>query len=160
MGEIAQQSLKEMRLLVYQLRPLALEHEGLIGALQARLDSVEKRAGIEARFLIEGSLDSLPPAVEEGFFRIAQEALNNALKHAAARSVVVRLRGEDDCVTLEVADDGRGSALLTTDVKGGLGLTSIKERVAQLQGALAIDSTPGEGTRIAVEVPRSSRVTS
>jgi signal transduction histidine kinase len=93
--------------------------------------------------------------VEEGLFRIAQEALNNALKHAAARSVVVRLRGEDECVTLEVADDGRGSALLTTDVKGGLGLTSIKERVAQLQGALTIDSAPGAGTRVVVEVPRS-----
>jgi PAS domain S-box-containing protein len=154
-GEIAQQSLKEMRLLVYQLRPLALEHEGLIGAVQARLDSVEKRAGIEARFLIEGNLSRLPPAIEEGLFRIAQEALNNALKHAAARSVVVRLRGEDECVTLEVADDGRGSALLTTDVRGGLGLTSIKERVAQLQGTLTLDSAPGEGTRITVEVPRS-----
>jgi PAS domain S-box-containing protein len=154
MGEIAQQSLKEMRLLVYQLRPLALEHEGLIGALQARLDSVEKRAGVEARFLIEGSLGSLPPALEEGLFRIAQEALNNALKHAAARSVVVRLRGDDECVTLEVTDDGRGSALLTSDVKGGLGLTSMQERVAQLQGSLTIDSAPGQGTRVAVEMPR------
>lgn len=154
MGEIAQQSLKEMRLLVYQLRPLALEHEGLIGALQARLDSVEKRAGIEARFLIEGSLGSLLPGLEEGLFRIAQEALNNALKHAAARSVVVRLRGEDECLILEVADDGRGSALLATDVKGGLGLTSMKERVAQLQGTLTIDSAPNRGTRVTVEVPR------
>ncbi len=156
MGEIAQQSLKEMRLLVYQLRPLALEHEGLLGALQARLDSVEKRAGVEARFLIEGSLGSLPPALEEGLFRVAQEALNNALKHAAARSVVVRLRGDNDGITLEVTDDGRGSALLTSDVKGGMGLTSMKERVAQLQGMLTIDSTPGQGTRVAVEVPRLS----
>jgi PAS domain S-box-containing protein len=154
-GEIAQQSLKEMRLLVYQLRPLALEHEGLIGALQARLDSVEKRAGVEARFLIEGGLGSLPPMLEEGLFRIAQEALNNALKHAAARSVVVRLRGGDDCVTLEVADDGRGSALLAADVQGGLGLTSMRERVAKLAGTLTIESTPGQGTRVAVEVPRS-----
>jgi PAS domain S-box-containing protein len=154
MGEIAQQSLKEMRLLVYQLRPLALEREGLIGALQARLDSVEKRAGVEARFLIEGSLGSLPPVLEEGLFRIAQEALNNALKHAAARSVVVRLRGDDECVTLEVADDGRGSALLATDVQGGLGLTSMRERVAQLNGTLAIESAPGRGTRVAVEAPR------
>ncbi len=155
MGEIAQQSLKEMRLLVYQLRPLALTHEGLIGALQARLDSVEKRSGVEARFLIEGNLGSLPPASEEGLFRIAQEALNNALKHAAARSVVVRLRGDDECVTLEVIDDGRGSALLSTEVQGGLGLTSMRERVAQLGGTLAIDSTPGQGTRVAVEVPRA-----
>jgi PAS domain S-box-containing protein len=155
MGEIAQQSLKEMRLLVYQLRPLALTHEGLIGALQARLDSVEKRSGVEARFLIEGNLGNLPPAVEEGLFRVAQEALNNVLKHAAARSVVVRLRGDDECVTLEVADDGRGSELLSTDVQGGLGLTSMRERVAKLEGTLSIESTPGQGTRVVVEVPRS-----
>ncbi|HSD85847.1 MAG TPA: PAS domain S-box protein [Anaerolineae bacterium] len=153
-GEIAQQSLKEMRLLVYQLRPLALEHEGLIGALQARLDSVEKRAGIEARFLIEGGLGNLSPAAEEGLFRIAQEALNNALKHAAARSVVVRLRGEDERVTLEVIDDGRGSALLTTEIKGGLGLTSMKERVTQLHGTVSIASALGQGTRVTIEVPR------
>ena len=112
----------------------------MIGALQARLDSVEKRAGVEARFLIEGNLGSLPPALEEALFRIAQEALNNALKHAAARSVVVRLRGDDECVTLEVTDDGRGSALLATDVQGGLGLTSMRERVAQLAGTLTIES--------------------
>jgi PAS domain S-box-containing protein len=157
MGEIAQQSLKEMRLLVYQLRPLALEREGIIGALQARLDSVEKRAGVEARFLIEGNLGSLSPALEEALFRIAQEALNNSLKHAAARSVVVRLRGDDDCVRLEVTDDGRGSALLTTADTGGLGglgLTSMRERVSQLGGTLSIESAPGQGTRIAVEVPR------
>jgi PAS domain S-box-containing protein len=155
MGEIAQQSLKEMRLLVYQLRPLALTHEGVIGALQARLDSVEKRAGVEARFLIEGSLGDLSPALEEGLFRIAQEALNNALKHAAARSVVVRLRGNDECVTLEVVDDGRGSTLLASEVQGGLGLTSMRERVAQLSGTLTIESTPGQGTRVAVLVPRA-----
>lgn len=155
-GEIAQQSLKEMRLLVYQLRPLALEREGLIGALQARLDSVEKRSGIEGRLLIEGNLSHLPPAIEEGLFRIAQEALNNALKHAAARSVVVRVHNADDKVTLEVRDDGRGSARLTTDNTGGLGLTSMRERVAQLNGTLTIESEPGRGTRVSVEVPRLS----
>jgi signal transduction histidine kinase len=156
MGEIAQQSLKEMRLLVYQLRPLALTHEGLVGALQARLDSVEKRAGVEARFLIEGNLGSLSPALEEGLFRVAQEALNNALKHAAARSVMVRLRGDDECVTLEVTDDGRGSALLNdglTSGLGGLGLASMRERVTQLQGTLQIESAPGAGTRVTVNVP-------
>jgi signal transduction histidine kinase len=123
--------------------------------LQARLDSVEKRAGVEARFLIEGSLGDLAPALEEGLFRIAQEALNNALKHAAARSVTVRLRGDDGGVILEVTDDGRGSALLADEVKGGLGLTSMRERVTQLQGTLTIDSALGHGTRVTVEVPRT-----
>jgi len=153
-GEIAEQALKEMRLLVYQLRPQALEQEGLIGALQARLDSVEKRAGVDARFLIEGSLGSLPSALEEGLFRIAQEALNNALKHAAARAMLVRLCGGDEHVTLEVSDNGRGADLLTTGAKGGLGLTGMKERAAKLRGTLTVHSAPGEGTRVIVEVPR------
>ena len=93
--------------------------------------------------------------MEEGLFRIAQEALNNALKHAAARSVVVRLCGDAERITLEVTDDGRGLTLRPSEAKGGLGLTSMKERVAQLQGTLTMDSTPGKGTRVTVEVPRS-----
>ncbi|NIR15549.1 MAG: histidine kinase, partial [Desulfobacterales bacterium] len=80
-----QQALKEMRLLVYELRPLALRNEGLIGALQQRLDAVERRAGIDARLIVDGEV-ILPSPVEENLFRIAQEALNNALKHAHSSS--------------------------------------------------------------------------
>jgi len=152
--EITQQSLKEMRLLVYQLRPFALEREGLIGALQGRLDSVEKRAGIDARFVIDGDVGRLSPTLEEGLFRIAQEALNNALKHAAARSVLVRLHGDDECVTLEISDDGRGFDRDTASVHGGLGLIGIEERVTQLRGILTVRSSPGRGTYVSVQAPR------
>ena len=83
LGKIAQQALKEMRLLVHELRPPALEQEGLVGALQQRIDAVEGRAGIQARLLVEGEV-RLEPSVEEALYRIGQEALNNALKHALA----------------------------------------------------------------------------
>ena len=83
LGGTAQQALKEMRLLVHQLRPLALAGDGLIGALQQRLEAVEGRAGIQARLLVDAELD-IPPAIEAELYHIAQEALNNALKHAAA----------------------------------------------------------------------------
>jgi PAS domain S-box-containing protein len=86
LGEAAQQSLKEMRLLVHELRPPVLEREGLVGALQQRLDAVEGRSGVETRLRVEGTLE-LPAPVEEELYRIAQEALNNALKHAAATLV-------------------------------------------------------------------------
>jgi len=150
LGETAQQALKEMRLLVYQLRPLALEAEGLAGALQHRLDAVEKRGGVQARLVVEG-LVQLPARVEEALFRIAQEALNNALKHAAASAVTVTLCGGDGLVGLEISDNGQGfdSALASA---GGLGLTSMRERVEQLGGAFELQTEPGGGTTVRVRL--------
>ena len=153
LGEIGQQALKEMRLLVYQLRPLVLKREGLVGALQQRLDTVEKRAGVDARLLIEGEIE-LPAQVEEELYRIAQEALNNALKHAAATCVTVCIRAEGDQVELEVRDDGRGFDPVTVGNEGGMGLVSMRERMEKLGGTLAILSTPGEGTRVRVTASR------
>jgi signal transduction histidine kinase len=153
LGEIAQQALREMRLLVYQLRPLVLKREGLVGALQQRLDAVEKRAGVDARLLVEGKLD-LPALVEEGLYRIAQEALNNALKHAAARSVVLRIRAGAGRVVLEVEDGGCGFDPAGVSDQGGMGLTSMRERAERLGGSFSLVSAPGEGTtvRVVVEV--------
>ena len=98
LGETAQQALKEMRLLVYELRPLALEQAGLADALQHRLDAVEKRAGINAQLRVELDV-KLPPHVENALYRIAQEALNNSLKHAEANKVVVSLRSSGRSMT-------------------------------------------------------------
>ncbi len=153
LGEIAQQALREMRLLVYQLRPLVLKREGLVGALQQRLDAVEKRAGVDARLLVEGTLD-LPASVEEGLYRIAREALNNALKHAAARSVVLRIRAGADHVALEVEDDGCGFDPAGVRDQGGMGLISMRERAERLGGSFSLVSTLGSGTtmRVVVEV--------
>jgi signal transduction histidine kinase len=150
-GEVAQQALKEMRLLVYELRPPALEEEGLLGVLHQRLGVVEKRAGVEARLVLEEVVE-LPAEMEEALYRIALEALNNALKHAAATSVTVRFRADDRRVELEVADNGRGFDPGTIGKSAGMGLTSMRERAEKLGGSLTIHSTPGEGTRVKVEV--------
>ena len=101
LGETAQQALKEMRLLVYELRPLALETAGLVEALQHRLDAVEKRAGVEARLKVDSNCD-IPADVENGLYRIAQEVLNNSLKHAEATRVSVRLLADSQCVEMEI----------------------------------------------------------
>jgi signal transduction histidine kinase len=151
LGEIGQQALKEMRLLVYELRPLALRSEGLVGALQQRLDAVERRASVEACLLVEGEVE-LPSSMEEELYRIAQEALNNALKHAAPTSVTVHVRGGDEYVELEIVDDGRGFDPDTVSDRGGMGLTSMRERAEKLGGSLTVLSAPGEGTRIKVSV--------
>jgi signal transduction histidine kinase len=154
LGEIGQQALKEMRLLVYDLRPLALQREGLVGALQQRLDAVERRAGVEARLLVEGEIE-LPASIEEGLYRIAQEALNNALKHAGPTSVTVHIRADGRFVGLEVADNGRGFDPDAVSDKGGMGLVSMRERAEKLGGLLTVLSAPGEGTSVKVRTPNS-----
>jgi signal transduction histidine kinase len=155
--ESSRQAIRDMRLLVYELRPPALEYEGLVGALQERLDAVEKRSGIQAQLVVQGDVD-LPSEVEEGLYRIAQEALNNALKHAGASTIIVRLRVGSDDVELEVADDGAGFDRGAINDTGGMGLTNMHQRATQLGGTLCIVSTPGEGTRVRAVIPRNARV--
>jgi signal transduction histidine kinase len=156
LGQVAQQALKEMRLLVYQLRPPALEHEGLIGALQQRLDAVEGRAGVKAKLLADKML-SLPGPVEEALYHITQEALNNTLKHARATSVSVQIQTYDHQLQLEIRDDGVGFEPAMATGQGGLGLVSMRERIDQLGGILAIGSSPGKGTtvKVSIKIPDS-----
>jgi PAS domain S-box-containing protein len=150
LGEAARQALKEMRLLVYELRQPALARAGLVGALRERLETVERRAGVEVEFSVEGE-GKPSPEVEEGLYRIAQEALNNALKHAHADSVRVRLRLAADSVELEIRDDGRGFD--PAESTGGLGIPGMRERARALGGEFGISSAPGEGTAVRVRIP-------
>ncbi len=151
LGETAQDALKEMRLLVYELRPPALEREGLVGAIQRRLGAVERRTGVKAHLLVDDMIE-LPASVEEGLYHIAQEALNNALKHAAATSVTVRIRVVDKHVELEVVDDGIGFDSATAGNGGGMGLVNMLERAEKLGGALRVVSAPGQGTKVSVSM--------
>jgi signal transduction histidine kinase len=147
----AQEALDEMRLLIFELRPPVLEQIGLAAALQARLTAVEGRANLQTRLIAE-EIDNLPSPVEQALYRIAQEALNNALKHAHAQRITVQLRQAQRRVILEIADDGLGFDPAGACQNGGLGLRGIAERVAQLDGTLTLQSTPGSGTRLSVEV--------
>lgn len=150
-GEIAQQALREMRLLLYELRPSALEQDGLVGALKSRLAAVEQRVGVDAHLQAEVSVN-LPTHVEECLYRIAQEALNNALKHAEAKTVRVRVQADDHTVLLEVADDGAGFYPATAGQAGRLGLASMRTRAERLGGTLELDSMPGHGTVVRVKI--------
>lgn len=142
----AAQALKEMRLLLFEMRLAPLESLDLIEALQTRLDAVEKRAGIDAAILLDS--DPLwPKAWESEIYCVAMEALNNSLKHAHAGQVRVRLGMQDNCFQLEVADNGQGfdTAHLT---RAGMGLHNMAERVERLGGQLHIDAAPGRGACI------------
>lgn len=149
--DAAQDALEEMRLLIFELRPPMLEQAGLLVALQARLDGVEGRSSLATRLIVEG-VDRLPAPVEQGLYRIAQEALNNTLKHAQARSLNVFLQQVQSRVILEITDDGVGFDPASASQTGGLGLRGIAERVAQLGGQLTLQSAPGTGTKLRVEI--------
>jgi signal transduction histidine kinase len=149
--ETAGQALKDMRLMLYRLRPPVLEKEGLVGALRHRLSAVEHRAGVKARVLT-GDLFELPPRVEEGLYYVALEALNNALKHARAASVTVHIRCEDEQVVMEVSDDGRGFDPQAVRGRGGMGLANMQDRAEKLGGTLVISSSEISGSSIQVRL--------
>lgn len=153
LGNTAQQALREMRLLIFELRPPVLETDGLEAALHGRLEAVEGRGGLETHFHSEGE-GELSPEVEGGLYRIAQEALNNALRHAQARNITVSLRRNAEAVVMEVSDDGIGFDPSSAQEKGGLGLCGMAERAACLGGDLTVESQPGKGTSVRVEVHR------
>jgi len=150
--QTAQEALREMRLLIFELRPPILGQKGLVAALQTRLEAVEGRAGLQTTLHVEGDDRRLAPEVEEGLYRIAQEALNNALKHARAQRIDVYLCQEPARVVLQVADDGVGLDLATAHLRGGLGLRGMEERATQLGAQLSVQGRPGQGTQIRVEV--------
>lgn len=153
LGETAQQSLKEMRLLVYEMRSSVLEEQGLAKAIQNRLDAVEKRSGIDVHF--QTNLEAkLPEPLEQGLFNIVSEALTNSLKHANATSVYVVMCMDGDAeVAIEVSDNGHGFDLSAAEEGGGIGLNSMKERAEKLGGGMKIVSEAEQGTRVLVRVP-------
>ncbi len=153
-AENARQALREMRLFLFQMKPVDLEHEGLISILHQRLAAVEGRADIKARLLTDDKINiSLEKQVV--LYYIAQEALNNILKHANAKSVTVRLKKKRSAFMLEVVDDGCGFSKKTID-KGGMGLRIMQERAATVGGDVKIDSTPGKGTKVTATVSKDA----
>jgi signal transduction histidine kinase len=153
--DTAQEALREMRLLIFELRRPALEKAGLTAALQARLDAVEARGGMRSELQVEGT-EQLSRAVQVELYSITQEALNNALKHAHANSVRIRLRFEDAVTDLEVCDDGVGFEPTSERLGGGFGISGMQERAQRIGATLQIESAPGKGTKVAVRVPVSS----
>lgn len=149
---LSHRAIGEMRQLLLELRESTLAEKGLAEALDERLELVERRAGINA-VLAGGDMDHLPPAVEDSLYRVALEALNNALRHSKADAVRVALSREDGVIRLEISDDGVGFDLAGVKAKGGIGLDNMRQRVQQLEGTLVIESSANAGTRVTATVP-------
>ena len=150
--EINQQALKEMRQLIHELRPPVLEKLGLWGALIQRLEMVEKRLGIDARIEIQDFIE-LPLELEKEILRITQEALNNALKHAQAAHVIIRVKKMDDLLHLEIIDDGVGFDLQILEQKDKMGMQIMQERALSIHADLFLQSKAGEGTTVHLKIP-------
>ena len=152
--ELVVGTLQDVRRLAVELRPQALDDFGLVPALERLTAGFREQTGIaidlESRLLEE----RLPDDVETVLYRIVQEALTNVVKHARAEHVSIVLRRQNGSVTAVIEDDGRG---FSPDGTGdeGLGLLGMRERVALVEGRLEIESAPGAGTTLVVEVPVS-----
>jgi signal transduction histidine kinase len=148
--ETAEKSLREMRLLLHNLRPSILQDAGLVSAIQQRLDAVEKRAGIATKLVADDAI-TLPSHVEESLFHITEEALNNSLKHAQATAVTVKISQSQQQVTLIIQDNGRGFDITNLSDSGGMGLATMRERAKLLGGRIQVHSSNGS-TQIIIHI--------
>jgi signal transduction histidine kinase len=151
---LAKAGLAEMRALIFELRPESLATEGLIAALEKQAALVQARHELAVHVTLCDEPDA-SLEVKEAVYRVAQEALNNTVKHAQAERVELRLEQEADEILLEVRDDGAGFDPAGS-FPGHLGLKSMREHVAHLGGTLRIESAPGEGARIRAQIPPST----
>jgi len=156
--QVATHALAEVRRLAWGLRPSVLDDLGLVTALERYAEEFGRTRGVEVAVETAGLDDErMPAALETALFRIMQEALSNVARHAGARHAQVRLARRGTTVTLVVEDDGRGfdpaQPPAASTAARGLGIHSMRERAAVHRGALTIDSAPGRGTRVAVEIP-------
>ena len=153
LNELAQGALEEMRTLILELRPAAVAQDGLIPALHKHVDSLKQRDGLVVELNIHGD-SSIGSEQEEGLFRIVQESLNNVSKHARVDKALVTLQQTNGRVVLAVEDQGVGFDVSEVPLgEEHMGLTSIRERTEMLKGNLKVESSPGKGTRITVDIP-------
>jgi signal transduction histidine kinase len=161
--ELAREALAELRSLILGLRPADLETDGLEGALRKEVEMLARVHGIELE--LEADCPDRPTGEadvdgerELEVLRIAAEALHNAVRHAGARRVTVRLDGRGDTLAVDVQDDGIGFDPEDPELRSQhLGLTSMEERARELGGTLELSSASGRGTRVHLEVPRRDR---
>ena len=148
--ELARNASREIQSIVKQLRPASIAEEGLASALQSYLAERQTRDGLIAHLVVNGEA-RWPEAVTLGLYRIAQEAVNNAIKHAGTREVTIKLNACDHPASVEVIDHGAGFVVSElTPQRGHMGLASMAERAREFGWTLTVDSQPGQGTRVKV----------
>jgi two-component system sensor histidine kinase UhpB len=149
--QLADQAMGELLDLARQLRPTALDDHGLVAALSTHARDLDRRGPVRVTFWADPRIGELSPDSQVVVYRVAQEALVNAARHSGATRVDVNVEPRDSRVRLEVSDNGSGFAF--AEESKGLGLSGMRERALLVGGTLEIDSRPGKGTSVVLEVP-------
>jgi signal transduction histidine kinase len=150
--ELVVTTLQDVRALAVELRPKALDDFGLVSAIERLVETFREQTGMEVDLEPRLGTERLPREIETTLYRITQEALTNVVKHARATRVSIVLTRRDGAVSAVIEDDGRGIG--TDEPTGdGLGLVGMRERVALVGGRLVVESPPGGGTTLSIEVP-------
>jgi len=166
MEELAGRASHQMRTMLFELRPLVLETQGLAPAIEVFLERRQK--DIEAATSLDlklvpnnpsGEIPRLDEKVETTIFAIVQETVNNAIKHAKADNIVVGLRETSNAIVTTISDDGQGfdvdEVMNNYEQRGSLGMVNIRERTELIGGELSIESSPGKGTKFILTVPKA-----
>lgn len=153
--EQADQALTEARRAVWDMRSPLIESQGLASALAAAAKQIVAGTPAQLQFAVEGPARDLPPAVEDNLLRICQEAVNNAIKHAAAKQINVTLKYERRQVQLQIKDDGRGFdvSIVQAAKSEHFGLLGMQERAKKMGGQLILNSTADAGTQVSALIP-------
>ncbi len=149
---LAREATEELQAAVQELRPAVLDADGLGPTLRQQAEVLNRAGGPRVEYA-EFDPPALPPAQQQVVLRVAQEALHNALRHAGASRVRVTLAGNEAGARLEVADDGTGFDPAAALRAGGLGLRSMRDRACSVRGRAVVESAPGGGTVVRLEVP-------
>jgi signal transduction histidine kinase len=152
--ELAAEALEEVRSLSHTMHPRVLDDLGLAAALEWLARQTQAQETLDVHVVAAEFEPPIPPPLAAALYRVAQETLRNAARHAEARHVDVRLRREGSTAVLEIIDDGRGfDVALAEERRPGMGLFSMRERVGLVNGRLTVSSAPGRGTQIVATVP-------
>lgn len=152
MRKMVRQSLYEVRRIIYDLRPMALDDLGLVPTIRKYLQTIGEYHDIEIHFQEQSNQERLEEKYEVAIFRLTQEAVQNAIKHAEASEIDVKLIVTNNRVNVSVKDDGKGFTLGETKSQS-FGLIGMRERVDMLEGTLELTSKPGKGTHVFINIP-------
>jgi signal transduction histidine kinase len=160
LSQVGRRAVREMRTMLFDLRPLVLETQGIVAALQLFTERHQVAGGPQILLHVDGHVGRFASALESATFSIVQEAVNNALKHAAAQNIWLRVSMRNQTLVIEIEDDGYGfdmeSVLRGYDSRGSFGLLSMRERAEIVGGELTVVSAVGQGTTVMLRVPTAA----
>lgn len=156
--EMIRISLADVRRIIFDLRPMALDDLGLVPTLQKYIQTYQERTGLDAEMVVFGKENNLGSSFKVAVFRLVQECLNNVYKHAKAKRVQVKIEFQEEHVFLVVKDDGIGFRMEETSRRGNsFGIMGMKERMEQLQGRMELTSAPLKGTKVFFQIPLKAK---